>query len=81
MRGRHILDMTGQRYGSLTIIGRAPDQEHCAGRQAWWDCLCDCGQRIILRGCDIRAGKAAHSCGCGRRRKGSEAADANEGGG
>ena len=48
MRGHTAIDMTGQRFGRLTVVGRAPNRiyvtkdgtEH---RIAMWYCQCDCG--------------------------------------
>ena len=55
--GRFI-DMTGQEYGELKIISRA---ENLGGMTAWL-CECSCGKRKIIRGSDIRYGRA-RSCG------------------
>ena len=37
-------DMTGQRFGMLTVIERAEDRFiPCGRREIMWRCLCDCG--------------------------------------
>ena len=56
-----FIDMTGQRYGKLTILSR--DTSRGPG-EAYWTCQCDCGTIKSIRGCDIRSGKTS-SCGCG----------------
>jgi hypothetical protein len=57
----HLIDLTDERFGRLTVIGRAPRQN---GRtQAVWYCKCDCGKETIVRGTHLRA-DAIRSCGC-----------------
>lgn len=55
-------DLTGQRFGKLTVTGRAPT----AGRRTCWWCQCDCGSKIKSVWAEkLMAGKTA-SCGCHR---------------
>lgn len=54
-----FLDLTGERYGRLTVIERAPNKH---GRTAWL-CDCDCGNKKIITGNMMRTGKTL-SCGC-----------------
>lgn len=56
--GRFI-DLTGQRFGRLTVIERAPNN----GRRTMWLCKCDCGNEKIIRQEDLHSGKTV-SCGC-----------------
>lgn len=56
---RRRLDLTGQRFGRLTVRGRATDQR---GRTAWL-CSCDCGQNAVRLTKVLREG-LARSCGC-----------------
>lgn len=58
MRGAK--DMSGQRFGRLTVIGRAGST---ATKFATWRCLCDCGNICIVAGTNMRKG-SAKSCGC-----------------
>lgn len=53
-------DLTGQRFGMLTVIEFAGSNQY---RASMWKCKCDCGNEIIVRGEDIRSGKT-QSCGC-----------------
>lgn len=53
-------DITGCRFGRLTVIERAGCD---AGRNALWRCICDCGNEIVTRGSSLRAG-VTKSCGC-----------------
>lgn len=52
-------DLTGQRFGYLTIVKRAPNQ----GRYVCWECICDCGNITITRAASLTSGKT-RSCGC-----------------
>lgn len=54
-----LIDMTGKKYGRLTVLEKA----YYANRNVYWKCLCDCGNVTIKKGILIRLGKTA-SCGC-----------------
>lgn len=56
-RQRYI-DETGNRHGRLTVLRRAGTVD----RKAMWECLCDCGNRSVVRGTELRSG-ATRSCG------------------
>ena len=59
-RGQSIVvDETGNRYGKLTVLER----ENSRVGKARWICQCDCGNKIVVNGCDLRNG-AVFSCGC-----------------
>lgn len=53
-------DMTGQRFGRLTVIERAGSSS--AGNVTW-RCSCDCGNTTNSAGSDLRRGRT-QSCGC-----------------
>lgn len=53
-------DLTGMRFGNLTVIEFAGNNQY---RASMWHCVCDCGNEIITRGEDLRSGKTK-SCGC-----------------
>lgn len=57
-------DITGLRYGKLTVIKRA---ENLRGRTAW-ECKCDCGNTHIVTTKELKAGKCK-SCGCLKHKK------------
>lgn len=57
------VDLTGKRFGMLTILSRA---ENAPGGKTRWNCQCDCGAVATIRGADMRNGKIK-SCGCMRR--------------
>lgn len=58
-----MIDLTGQRFGRLTVIEKAPKQKGCTN--AVWLCKCDCGNEVIIRSVSLRKGKSL-SCGCYR---------------
>lgn len=62
IEGRNqFIDLTGRRFGRLTVIRRA-----LAGvRPTYWLCRCDCGHEKPIRRGDLVLGKSA-SCGCSR---------------
>jgi hypothetical protein len=55
-----VVDMTGKKYGMLTIIERAENDRF---GKAQWLCQCDCGNKKIINGSSIRKGLTV-SCGC-----------------
>lgn len=55
-----VKDLTGQRYGSLTVLERAGSTPR---REAAWLCRCDCGRNIVIPGDSLRSWNTK-SCGC-----------------
>lgn len=55
-----LIDMTGERFGRLVVIGRAPNGNR---GKVYWRCLCDCGSEVSVRGDHLRYG-FVKSCGC-----------------
>lgn len=62
--GRKPNDLTGYKFGRLTVIERSgTDKTHVA-----WLCQCDCGRRSVVRGSYLNQG-LVRSCGkCGIKR-------------
>ena len=58
---RRKLELTGQRFGKLTVLAPAEN----IGNRTAWRCRCDCGQEIISTTLDLRRGRRT-SCGCDR---------------
>lgn len=52
-------DLTGQKYGKLTVIGFA----EIRNKTAYWKTVCDCGRRKTLPGPQIKNG-SIRSCNC-----------------
>ena len=56
-------DLTGQRFGKLTVIERAPNHITKGGNSlVCWKCKCDCGNVKTVTACHLRNG---HSMSCG----------------
>lgn len=67
--GRPAIDLSGQRFGKLTVVGRCGDGS--SGRPVIWSCVCDCGAETTVSSSNLRNGTTA-SCGCKRNeRKGN----------
>lgn len=62
-KGSELIDITGEKYGMLTIIERAPSVKYGRTIHTMWACLCDCGKPATRNGAQIRRG-AIISCGC-----------------
>jgi hypothetical protein len=56
-------DLTGQRFGDLLVLRRAPDYISPTGKKTVrWECLCEnCGRKTVMLRNTL---KAATSCGC-----------------
>jgi len=60
---RKLVDITGQHFGRLLVLGVAGRVK--AGRVVWC-CLCECGSKIVAYGYNLRTGNT-NSCGCYHR--------------
>ena len=58
-------DLSGRRFGMLTVLALAPSRD---GR-AMYRCRCDCGGEAVVSGRNLRGGKTK-SCGCLRAQNG-----------
>lgn len=57
---KNFIDETGNIYGKLKVISIHHKDEK---QGYYWNCYCDCGNKCIVRGSQLRAGKT-NSCGC-----------------
>lgn len=57
---RKAIDLTGKRFGQLTVIEKAKGNEK--SRNARWICKCDCGNECIVRADHLKSGNTK-SCG------------------
>lgn len=56
----NFIDLTGEKFNMLTVIQlNCGDFMDCTR----WDCVCDCGNKCIIKGRDLKRGKTK-SCGC-----------------
>ena len=68
-----LIDLTGQKFGRLTVLYRDTETEKLRkDRHAMWKCQCDCGNYTTVIGKDLRAGKS-QSCGCLQKERTSKA--------
>lgn len=72
-----VKDLTGQRFGRLTVLregNRILDGGYGVAHKARWICRCDCGNETVVIGENLRQG-CTRSCAClaaEKRRKGQE---------
>ncbi|WP_204123293.1 alcohol dehydrogenase [Lacticaseibacillus mingshuiensis] len=57
------IDLTGQRFGRLVAI---KDAGYDKNRSRVWECICDCGNMVLVRGSSLKSGNTK-SCGCFER--------------
>lgn len=56
---RRIKDVTGQRYGRLTVASYS----HTLNSRSYWNCICDCGKtKVVFITCLTQG--STNSCGC-----------------
>lgn len=63
---QRFIDLTGQKFGRLTVTNRAPKQSGLASRAARWNCSCECGNTHVVDSASLRSGNT-QSCGCWNR--------------
>ena len=57
-------NLTGNRYGHLTVLKKADKPYELRYRdKQYWECVCDCGKTTIVNTCRLRMGLTS-SCGC-----------------
>jgi hypothetical protein len=56
-----FIDISGERFGRLQVISVAERAAH--GSCVKWNCICDCGKKVIVSGKLLRNGHT-QSCGC-----------------
>lgn len=54
-----VVDLTGKRFGRLTVKGRSENRHNAT----YWHCVCDCGKEVVVRGSSLKCGDSK-SCGC-----------------
>lgn len=60
-----FVDLTGQRFGQLTILYRDREYEK-THRGTFWRCKCECGKETTASAGNLKNGNTK-SCGCARR--------------
>lgn len=54
-----LADLTGQRFGELTVVERGPNDNQGKAR---WYCICDCGNETLVSRSNLKSGNVK-SCG------------------
>lgn len=64
--GAHVLDLTGQRFGKLTVLERAESIISGNRKRICWLCQCDCNgpNSLIIVSANNLMGGRTKSCGC-----------------
>lgn len=62
-KGAIAKDLTGHRFGRLTVVARAPNNSSGC---VCWACRCECGTDKVISRISLRSGDS-NSCGCFRR--------------
>lgn len=57
-------DLTGQRFGRLTVLEFVSNEYS----KSYWRCQCDCGNEIIASGSNLKS-ENVQSCGCKQQEK------------
>lgn len=66
-------DFVGRKFGRLTILSYSHSRSMNSGySRAYWDCLCDCGNKVKARSDHLVRGNTT-SCGCYRNEQLSKA--------
>lgn len=62
---KNAVDITGNKYGKLTVVKRVakPEDVSSSKRGAWWLCKCECGNETVVHGNALRT-CGTISCGC-----------------
>ena len=55
-----LIDLTGEKFGRWTVLGRADDYYTGNSR---WNCICSCGAERVVMSTILRRGESK-SCGC-----------------
>ena len=64
--GSKLIDLTGQRFGRLTVIKLDHFKMKGVHKRPYWLCICDCGNEKIVTSGTLRNGMT-RSCGCFQR--------------
>lgn len=58
-------DLTGLKFGRLTVLKQADDYVSPSGnKMLQWLCECECGNKIVVTGSNLKKKVGTKSCGC-----------------
>lgn len=64
---RQLIDLTGMRFGSWTVLERHPENYQCdlgTHTVPQWICKCDCGTVSVVLGNNLRSGASTECVRC-----------------
>ena len=64
-----LIDLTGQKFARLTVLGRDIERKTTSG--SYWLCECECGKIKSIKSSALRRGEIT-SCGCYRSERVAE---------
>ena len=67
-----LKDLTGQKFGKLTVLRRAEDRKR--GRPMWL-CQCECGNQTVVSSTRLLLPNGTRSCGCLRHQPSNNLVD------
>jgi len=59
-----VVELTGKRFGKLTVIKCLGSRQEGKRRFKWWLCQCDCGNITEVRTGHLTSKNGTRSCGC-----------------
>lgn len=59
-------NLSGKRFGRLFVTDNFERRKTKSGSRIYWECQCDCGNKVYVSGSSLRIGKTK-SCGCYQR--------------
>lgn len=62
--GAPAIDLTGERFGKLVAVSRAPNVIYGASSKTAWRCVCDCGGKVTVETGSLRRGKTTKCWTC-----------------
>lgn len=62
MASGRFADLSGKRFGRLTVLSLAEKPDTSKDAHKWWSCKCDCGNVCVVSGANL--GRSTLSCGC-----------------
>lgn len=65
------IDETGKKYGQLHVIRYVSSAQEGRRRNAMFECVCDCGEIILVRGQKLRNGGVTMCQACYAKSKGA----------
>ncbi len=77
-KNQGVIDLTNQKFGRWTVIGRAEKPPNSKSRNAYWLCVCECNNEKVVSSTLLRSGQSK-SCGCLHREISAEVGHSGKG--